>query len=195
MSTQLSDQELILSYLDGNHECFEELFERHRHKVYAYLVKLVQNTDVAGDLFQDTFIKVIHLLKSRQYDEQGKFINWVMRMAHNLAIDHLRKASKFRVCENDYDDGFDCFNRYHANNNNAESAIITEEILGDVRKLIEQLPASQREIVYLRHYKKMTFAKIAEQNNISINTALARMRYALKRMRKMIEEKNLVMVQ
>ncbi|MCK9290940.1 MAG: sigma-70 family RNA polymerase sigma factor [Bacteroidales bacterium] len=187
--TDRSDKELVESYLNGNQSSFEFLLQRHQSRVFAYIMMLVKDRQLADDIFQDTFIKVIRTLKSGAYQEEGKFIQWVMRIAHNLIIDHFRKSKRLPVSDNGTDD-YQLVDRLEYTDISIEQKLITEQIHDDLRKMIEFLPPEQKEVLHLRLYAEMSFKDIAEATDVSINTALGRMRYALINMRKMIREKN-----
>ncbi len=189
-ATALSDRELICEYLDGDEGCLERLIHRHKRKVYGYIMMIVRDDQLADDIFQDTFIKVINTIRSGSYKEEGKFIQWVMRIAHNLIIDHFRKNKRIPIVGNDNED-FDIFDMVRITDQSIEDQIITEQIHSDVRTLIELLPEEQKEVLFMRHYHNMSFKDIAEKTDVSINTALGRMRYALINLRKLIREKNL----
>ncbi len=189
---EISDKELVGSYLNGNHTSVEKLINRHQGRVFAYILMLVKDRQLADDIFQDTFIKVIKTLKSGSYKEEGKFIQWTMRIAHNLIIDHFRKSKRLPVVDNN-NDNYDLMDNLSLADASIEEQMITDQIHDDLRKLIEFLPDEQREVLYLRLYAEMSFKDIADLTNVSINTALGRMRYALINMRKMIKEKNLIM--
>lgn len=192
MPAQLAtDQELIDLYLDGNHSSLEKLIQRHKKRVYSYILMVVRDQHLAEDIFQDTFIKVINTLRSGNYKEEGKFIQWVMRIAHNLIIDHFRKNRRIPTVENDSD--FDIFETLKVFDQNVEDRMVVDQIHRDVRALIDFLPPEQREVVMLRHYSDMSFKDIAEETNVSINTALGRMRYALINLRKLIEQKEIML--
>ena len=192
MPIQLAtDQELIDHYLGGNHSSLEKLIQRHKKRVYSYILMVVRDHHLAEDIFQDTFIKVINTLRSGNYKEEGKFIQWVMRIAHNLIIDHFRKNRRIPTIEND--SNFDIFETLKVFDNNVEDRMVVDQIHQDVRALIEFLPPEQREVVMLRHYSDMSFKDIAEETNVSINTALGRMRYALINLRKLIEQKEIML--
>ncbi len=191
----LSDKELIGRYLKGDHASLESLINRHQNRVYAYILMIVKNKDLADDLFQDTFIKVINTIRAGSYNEEGKFLQWVMRIAHNLIIDHFRKSNRIPVIDNSKNDDFDIFDTLNITDQSIEERIITEQIHKDVRKLIELLPSEQKEVLYMRHYAEMSFKDIAEVTDVSINTALGRMRYALINLRKIIAEKKIILTQ
>ncbi|MCD6201458.1 MAG: sigma-70 family RNA polymerase sigma factor [Bacteroidales bacterium] len=186
----LTDQELVVRYRKGSQESIEVLINRHKNKVYSYILMTVKNTALAEDLFQDTFIKVVQSLDVGRYRENGRFLSWVIRIAHNLIIDYYRKQNKMNTYSND-DYENDLFNNQKLSDMTVEEKIVREQIYEDVRKLLEYLPEEQREVVVLRHYAGLSFKEIADHTNVSINTALGRMRYALINMRKMIEAKNL----
>lgn len=188
----VSDKELISGYLSGNQISLEKLISRHQNKVFAYILMIVKDKQLADDLFQDTFIKVINTIRAGSYKEEGKFIQWVMRIAHNLIIDHFRKSKRFPVVENSHED-FDIFDTIRILDPSIEERLITEQIHNDVRALIEYLPDEQKEVLYMRHYFNMSFKDIAEYTGVSINTALGRMRYALINMRKLVEEKQVIL--
>jgi RNA polymerase sigma-70 factor (ECF subfamily) len=186
-SQSVSDQELINRYLAGNEISLEQLIHRHKSKVYSYILMVVKDKQHADDIFQDTFIKVIHTLRSGTYKEEGKFIQWVMRIAHNLVIDHFRRARRIPVVDFRSDEP-NIIDNLRVYDESAEERLIIEQIHQDVRSMIEYLPAEQREVLIMRHYADMSFKEIAEQTNVSINTALGRMRYALINLRKLIEQ-------
>lgn len=192
MSAQLTtDQALIDSYLDGNHSSLEKLIRRHKKRVFSYILMVVRDHHLAEDIFQDTFIKVINTLRSGTYKEEGKFIQWVMRIAHNLIIDHFRKSRRLPTVEND--DDYDIFDNLKVYDSNVEDRMVLDQIHQDVRSLIDFLPPEQREVVMMRHYGDMSFKDIAEETHVSINTALGRMRYALINLRKLIEQKEIML--
>ena len=186
-----SYQELIRSYLEGKDLAFEILLSRYKDRIFSYLISLVKNKKIAEDIFQDAFFKIINTLQKGKYNEEGKFLPWAMRIAHNLAIDHFRKVKKMpTVSQNpskNEDDDFDIFSILNMHEASIEDEMIEDQIHKDVRKVIDYLPKEQREIIYLRHFKEMSFKDIAEAKDISINTALGRMRYALINLRKIIE--------
>jgi RNA polymerase sigma-70 factor (ECF subfamily) len=187
----VTDQELIGRYLAGNQSSLEKLIHRHKNRIFAYILMIVKEKELAEDLFQDTFIKVINTIRSGSYKEEGKFIQWAMRIAHNLIIDHFRKSKRIPTIENR--DDFDIFEKVRIPVESIEERIITEQIHKDVKKLIDYLPKEQREVLVMRHYGDMSFKDIAEVTNVSINTALGRMRYALINLRKLVNEKNIIL--
>jgi RNA polymerase sigma-70 factor (ECF subfamily) len=188
---KFSDQELIHAYVSGKESCINEIIQRHQARVFGYILMTVKDKEIAEDIFQDTFIKVINKLKSDSYVEEGKFIQWVMRIAHNLVIDHFRRTNRFRMVRSN--DEYDVFNTIEVYDKNAEDEIIEKQTHDKVRQLVEMLPESQREVLKMRHYSEMSFKDIAETTGVSINTALGRMRYALINLRKLIEEHNIVL--
>jgi RNA polymerase sigma-70 factor (ECF subfamily) len=191
-ATKVSDRELIREYLQGNQASLEKLIRRHKNRVFAYILMVVKDKQLADDIFQDTFIKVINTFKAGTYKEEGKFIQWVMRIAHNLIIDYFRKSKRIPIIDNN-NENFDIFDTIKFTNDSIEDKMVIEQIHQDVRDLIEFLPLEQKEVLFLRHYSDMSFKDIAEQTNVSINTALGRMRYALINLRKLIREKDVVL--
>ncbi len=187
----VSDQELIGRYLTGSQSSLEKLIRRHKNRVFAYILMVVKDKELAEDLFQDTFIKVINTIRTGSYKEEGKFIQWVMRIAHNLIIDYFRKAKRIPVIENKEE--FDIFEKVRIPVESIEERLITEQIHKDVKKLIDYLPKEQKEVLIMRHYGEMSFKDIAEVTNVSINTALGRMRYALINLRKLVNEKDIIL--
>jgi len=188
---KFSDRELIHAYISGSESCINEIIERHRPRVLGYIIMTVKDRDIAEDIFQDTFIKVINKLKIGSYVEEGKFISWVLRIAHNLVIDHFRRTSRVRMVR--ATDEYDPFNQIEVFDPNAEDKIIEQQTHDKVRQLVELLPDSQRDVLKMRHYSEMSFKDIADSTGVSINTALGRMRYALINLRKLIEENNVIL--
>ena len=185
-----SDQELIEQFLSGDRSGIENLINRHRTKVYTYIFLVVKNQQLAEDIFQDTFIKVIRSLIDGKYKDNGRFVSWVIRIAHNLIIDHFRKEKQINTLSND-DYESDIFNSRKLSDQNIEELMIREQITNDVRLLIDELPDEQKQVILLRHYGGMSFKEIADQTDVSINTALGRMRYALINLRKLIAQKKI----
>ena len=185
------DAPLVLEYLNGNELALEKLINRHQQRIFNFIYSKVHNRDTTEDIFQDTFIKVIKTLKNGQYNEEGKFLPWVMRIAHNLVIDHFRKSSRIPKFENS--DDFDIFQFISDGSINAEDAMVTDQIVNDLQKLVLELPEDQREVLMMRVYREMSFKEIAETTGVSINTALGRMRYAIINLRKLIEENEIVL--
>jgi len=189
---KLSDQQLLSTYFEGDQSAISTLIDRHRKRVCDYIYMMVKNRDVADDIFQETFIKVLKFLQEGRYTESGRFLSWVLRIAHNQVIDHFRQNRQdVRVSESSA--GYDVFNNQKFSDTNVEDDLILSQIHGDVRKLVDFLPDEQREVVLMRYFNGLSFKEIAEQTDVSINTALGRMRYALINMRKMIEEKQLTL--
>jgi RNA polymerase sigma factor (sigma-70 family) len=190
----INDQELVHLYINGNEPALSTLIHRHKKQIFSHIMQLVKNKAVAEDVFQDTFIKVINTLKKGNYKEEGKFLPWVMRISHNLVMDHFRREQRMLTISGNTKDGkdFDIFSVIGIYDKNREQEIIERQIEKDVRKLIDALPDEQKEVLMMRHYFDMSFKEISEQTNVSINTALGRMRYALINLRKMIEEKEVV---
>lgn len=190
MNEMISDYELITRFIKGEQSCFEEIIHRHKNKVFAYISLYIRDQSLAEDIFQDTFLKVIQSVKSGRYYDNGKFLSWVMRIAHNLIIDHFRRIKQMNTVSND-DYESDIFNSRRFADDNIEDNLIKRQVQKDVRKMITQLPEDQREVVILRHYAGLSFKEIAEITEVSINTALGRMRYALINLRKIMEEKKI----
>jgi len=188
----LSDNELVQRYLSGDFTSLEILINRYKDKVFSYIVINVKNHHLAEDIFQDTFIKVVRSLNLGKYTDNGKFISWVMRIAHNLIIDHYRHEKNLNTVSNDASE-VDYFNSPKFSDENIEDFIINEQILNDVRELIDELPEDQRQVVIMRHYLDLSFKEIAEQTDVSINTALGRMRYALINLRRIVAERGLIL--
>lgn len=187
-----SEKELIRSYLNGNHSSLQTLIERHQSRLYSYIFLMVKDRQLADDVFQDTYVKVINTLKLGNYKDEGKFIQWVMRIAHNLIIDHFRKSKKIPFVESNNSD-YDIFDTIRFTDPSIEEQLVTTQIHKDVRRLLHFLPDEQKEVIFLRCYAGLSFKDIAEQTEVSINTALGRMRYALINLRKLIEEKNITL--
>jgi RNA polymerase sigma-70 factor (ECF subfamily) len=187
----VNDHELVHRYLAGDEQAFETLLHRHKRKVWSHIYLMVRDRELTEDLFQDTFIKVVHTLKTGKYNEEGKFMPWVMRIAHNLVIDHFRRVKKMPLSRSN--DDHDVFATVAMPGKNVEQRLVNTQIDADVRKLIDHLPEEQREVVIMRTYLGMSFKDIAEQTDVSINTALGRMRYALINMRKMIGKHGIVL--
>lgn len=192
MNTIPSDAFLVNAYINGNEKALSDLIQRHKQRIYSFIYSKVADRDVTEDIFQDTFIKVINTLKRGAYNEEGKFLPWVMRIAHNLIIDHFRKNNRMPKFENNGD--FNIFSVLSDNDLNAERKIIKGQVEEDLRRIILELPEDQREVLVMRLYKDMSFKEISDQTGVSINTALGRMRYALINLRKVIDKHNIVLV-
>jgi RNA polymerase sigma-70 factor (ECF subfamily) len=186
-----TDAQLVSAYMKGNEQAISVLITRHKQKIYSFIYSKVFDRDVSEDIFQDTFIKVIKTLKRGAYNEEGKFISWVMRISHNLVIDYFRKNNRMPKFENNSD--FNIFSVLHDGSLNAEKTMIKEQVEGDLKKIIQELPDDQKEVLLMRIYKEMSFKDISEKTGVSINTALGRMRYALINLRKVIDKHNIVL--
>ena len=187
----ITDAALVSNYIQGDEAALSVLISRHQQRIYSFIYSKVYDRDVTEDIFQDTFIKVIRTLKRGGYNEEGKFLPWVMRIAHNLVIDYFRKNKRMPKFDNTGD--FNIFSVLGDPDLNAEKRIIKDQVEEDVRKLIEELPEDQRDVLVMRIYKDMSFKEIAERTDVSINTALGRMRYALINLRKVIEKNNIIL--
>ncbi len=188
----LTDEQLVRMYIDGNNAAFDTLLQRHQAKLYSYILKIVKNEEIANDIFQETFIKIITTLKQGKYTENGKFGAWLTRIAHNLIIDFYRQEKSENNVSTD-DETTNLLNRRDLCEENVEDLMINDQIRADVRKIIDALPEPQREVVMMRYYSDMSFKEIADTTGVSINTALGRMRYALMNMRRIAEENNIVL--
>ena len=186
------DSTLVSNYINGNEASLEILIKRHQQRLFSFIYSKVKDRDVTEDVFQDTFIKVIKTLKKGNYNEEGKFLPWVMRIAHNLVIDHFRKTKRMPKFNNT--DDFNIFSVLGDGSLNAEKQLIQEQIFSDVRELVNELPEEQKEVLVMRMYKDMSFKEISENTGVSINTALGRMRYALINMRKLIDKHKIILV-
>lgn len=187
----LSDAVHVRNYISGDESSLTILINRHQQRLYNFIYSKVYDREVAEDIFQDTFIKVINTLKLGKYNEEGKFIPWVMRIAHNLVIDFFRRNKRMPKFNNRKD--FDIFNVLSDGSLNAEAELVRSQIHNDIRNLVEQLPADQRTVLKMRIYNDMSFKEISENTSVSINTALGRMRYALINIRKLIKENNIIL--
>ena len=188
----LSDRVLLNNYLSGDRSAISELIERHSQRVRSYIGMMVKDDDVADDIFQETFIKAVKVIDEGRYTDSGKFLSWVLRIAHNRVLDYFRREKSSRQL-NESEAGYDVLGTLRFAEPNAEDRLVHSEIENSVRQLIDLLPEEQQEVVRLRYYSKLSFAEIAEQTEVSNNTALGRMRYALINLRRMIQEKNIVL--
>lgn len=186
------DSKLVSDYINGNEISLEILIKRHQQRLFSFIYSKVKNKDITEDIFQDTFIKVIRTLKKGNYNEEGKFLPWVVRISHNLIIDYFRKSNRMPKFRNT--DEFDIFSVLGDGVLNAEKKIIKEQIHADVRELINELPEEQKQVLVMRMYNDMSFNEISENTGVSINTALGRMRYALINLRKLIEKNKIILV-
>lgn len=190
--TQLTDEQLVVAYADGNNQAFDTLLARHQKRVFAYIFNIVKNREQADDLFQETFVKAITTIKQGRYTENGKFSAWLTRIAHNLIIDFYRSEKSAGVVSTDETDS-SLLNRREYSEDTIEDLIIDQQISSDVRRIMESLPESQREVLEMRFYRNMSFKEIADATNVSINTALGRMRYAILNMRKIAHDNNIIL--
>lgn len=188
---QLSDQELIELYLEGDDKAFETLLTRHKNKIYTSIYLFVKDHDQANDIFQEVFIKIIDTLRKGKYNHEGKFLQWAMRISYNMCVDQFRRGK--RRTKVSATETFDIFDVLESPEGNMEGSMIKKQTYDKVRLLVDALPPEQREVVILRHYADMSFKEIACLTQVSINTALGRMRYALINMRKMVTEQNMVL--
>ncbi|OUS20102.1 RNA polymerase subunit sigma-24 [Nonlabens dokdonensis] len=187
----VQDAVLVKQYINGSEKGLEVLITRHKQRIYSFIFSKVMDRDITEDIFQDTFIKVIRTLKKGKYNEEGKFLPWVMRIAHNLVIDHFRRNKRMPKFQSRND--FDIFDVISDGEESMEYDMITNQMHEDVRKLVEELPADQKEVLTMRIFKEMSFKEIAACTDVSINTALGRMRYALINLRKVIDKHNIVL--
>ena len=190
-TTQTPDALLVKSYIDGNESALSILINKHQSKIYGFIYSKLSDRDVADDVFQDTFIKVIKTLKTKLYNEEGKFLPWVMRIAHNLIIDHYRKNSKMPMLRETEE--FSIFSLISDKAMNVEQSLIAFQVETDIQKIIEKLPNDQKEVVMMRIYQDLSFKEISDLTGVSINTALGRMRYALQNLRKVIEKNKIIL--
>lgn len=186
-----TDADLVKSYINGSEIALETLVNRHKLQIFNFINSKINDRDTSEDIFQDTFIKVIRTLRNGLYNEEGKFLPWIMRIAHNLVIDHFRKSNRIPTIENKEE--FDIFQFVSDTAPNAENILIEDQILKDIQKLIQELPDDQKEVLIMRLYRDMSFKEIAENTKVSINTALGRMRYAIINLRKLIEDHKIVL--
>ena len=189
LSNNFTDKVLVQNFLNGDNKSFETLLSRHKSRVFAFIMSKVKNRDITEDIFQDTFIKVINSLKRGKYNEEGKFLPWMMRISHNLVIDHFRKESKMRKIRPTAE--FDIFDVLDDGSKNQEEIMIQTQVHSDLKVLIEQLPDDQKEVLKMRYFEDLSFKKIADLTDSSINTSLGRMRYALINLRKLAEKQHI----
>ena len=190
----LSDSTLITQFISGNSQSFSILVDRYQKRVYGFIFSKVKDADLADDVFQDTFVKVIKNLRLGKYKDHGRFLSWVMRIAHNIIIDHFRKINRLPKYDSKHDD-LDILDRLIEKSNSIEDLIIETQIHADLSILIDELPKTQKEVLRMRLFQEMSFKDIGEQTGVSINTALGRMRYAILNLRKLIDERNLIFTQ
>ncbi len=188
----MTDEELVVLYSQGDNTAFDVLLSRHKNNVYSYIYFIVRNKELAEDIFQETFVKAIVTIKQGRYTENGKFRAWISRIAHNLIIDYFRQEKNEQLISNDEYE-VDLFNNSKFSDGTIEDEVIRLQIFADVKKLINYLPDNQKEVLILRYYQELSFKEIADITGVSINTALGRMRYAILNMRRMAEEKNMIL--
>ena len=195
MYSQISDDILIKEFKSGNNKCFDIILEKYQQRVFSYIFKMVKDQELTNDIFQEVFIKVITNLKKENYNHEGKLISWILRIAHNQVIDFFRKDSKMSIVgrSSNVSDDFNIFDLIHLEDDSIEDVMVSEQIMIDVKALVEHLPEDQKEVVKMRFFKQMSFKDIAEKTDVSINTSLGRMRYALINLRKLIADKNLIL--
>ncbi|MBP4143126.1 sigma-70 family RNA polymerase sigma factor [Flavobacterium sp. I-SCBP12n] len=191
VNIQLPDATLVKEYVAGNEDALATLIKRHQSKIYGFIYSKIADKDITNDVFQDTFIKVIKTLKSNSYNEEGKFLPWVMRISHNLVVDHFRKNKKMPLYRETEE--FSIFSIMSDDAMNIENKIIADQVEIDLKKLIEELPIDQKEVLVMRMYQDMSFKEISESTGVSINTALGRMRYALMNLRKVIDKHQIIL--
>lgn len=191
VSLQKSDALLVKDYMSGNESALAVLIKRHESKVYGFIYSKVADREISNDIFQDTFIKVIKTLKTNSYNEEGKFLPWIMRIAHNLIIDFYRKSKKMPLFRETED--FSIFSIMSDDSLTIENQIIADQVEVDIRRLVEELPSDQKEVLIMRMYQDMSFKEISETTGVSINTALGRMRYAILNLRKIIDKHQIVL--
>ena len=184
----MSDEQLALAYIDGNNRAFDELLSRNQDKIFTYIMYVVKDEDLANDLFQETFLKVITKLQNGQYSDTGKFSWWLTRIAHNVVIDHFRAQKSSKIVEAPKDNDLSNLRSDAVQNLSRESELNNEQVMEDIKRLVEALPESQRDVVKMRFFQELSFKEIAEQTNVSINTSLGRMRYALINLRKLTRQ-------
>lgn len=187
---KLDDQQLIALYLDGNQQAFETLLNRHKDRIYTSIYLFVKDTEKAEDIFQEVFIKIVDTLRKGKYNNEGKFLQWALRISYNMCVDNFRRAKRMSMVANT--DTFDIFDVLECKDDHMEDSIIKSQVHTKLRTLVDQLPDEQREVVILRHYADMSFKEIAQMTRVSINTSLGRMRYALINLRKLAVESELV---
>ncbi|MCU0351777.1 MAG: sigma-70 family RNA polymerase sigma factor [Flavobacterium sp.] len=187
----LSDAILVKNYVSGDEGALATLIERHQAKIYNFIYSKIQDRDLSDDIFQDTFIKVIKTLKTKSYNEEGKFLPWVMRIAHNLVVDYFRKSKKMPMQRDNGE--YSAFSLLFESSPNIENQLITEQVELDLNRLIEELPSDQKEVLLMRIYQDLSFKEISDLTGVSINTALGRMRYALMNLRKVIEKNQIIL--
>ncbi|MDE6396640.1 MAG: sigma-70 family RNA polymerase sigma factor [Muribaculaceae bacterium] len=189
---ELTDARLVTAFAEGNNQAFDLLLERHQERVFNYILNMVKDNDLANDIFQETFVKVITTIKQGRYNEDGKFSAWIGRIAHNAVIDHFRQEKAESAISTDETD-YDILNRRELSEETIEDAIIDRSIRQDIRDLIKSLPDEQRQVLVMRYYNNLSFKEIADKTGVSINTALGRMRYAILNLRRVAKKNNIVL--
>ena len=189
----MSDEELALQYIDGNNRAFDLLLNRNQSKLFSYILFVVRDQDTANDIFQETFVKVITKLHQRKYTTSGKFGAWIMRIAHNVIMDWYREQKAERIVEPTEDNDLSNLGGKDLLDSGIENQFVREQVMNDVKKMMNMLPATQREVVFMRFYQQLSFKEIAEMTNVSINTALGRMRYAILNLRRMAKEHDMAL--
>ena len=190
---EMSDEELALQYIDGNNRAFDLLLNRNQSKLFSYILFVVRDQDTANDIFQETFVKVITKLHQRKYTTSGKFGAWIMRIAHNVIMDWYREQKAERIVEPTEDNDLSNLGGNDLLDSGIENQFVREQVMNDVKKMMNMLPATQREVVFMRFYQQLSFKEIAEMTNVSINTALGRMRYAILNLRRMAKEHDMAL--
>ena len=189
----MSDEELALAYIDGNNRAFDELLTRNQEKIFTYIMYVVKDEDLANDLFQETFLKVITKLQNHQYADSGKFLWWLTRIAHNVIIDYYRAQRSDKVVDAPRENDLSNLRSDNVMDGNRENELSNAQVLKDVKRLMDALPEAQRDVVYMRFYQELSFKEIAKLTNVSINTSLGRMRYALINLRKLTRQYNIAL--
>ena len=193
--SDIGDDQLIENFVKGDNKAFDVLLKKYQNRIFSYIIQLVHDNDLANDIFQDVFIKVVTHLKRKSYNHQGKFLSWVLRIAHNQVIDHFRKDAKMpSVGKSATNDDFNIFDVLKLEESSIEDEMVNKQILADVRSLVEQLPKDQMDVVKMRYFSGMSFQDIADKSNVSINTALGRMRYAILNLRKLIDSHKISLI-
>ncbi len=187
-----SDTVLVTEYVAGNEAALSILINKHQSKIYGFIYSKIQDRDICDDVFQDTFIKVIKTLKSNSYNEEGKFLPWVMRIAHNLVIDNYRKKAKMPMVRESEE--FSIFEKINFDDKSIENQLISDQIKIDLNKVIDKLPKEQKEVLVMRYFNDLSFKEIAEETGVSLNTALGRMRYAILNLKKLIVKHDIVLI-
>lgn len=192
LTKQLTDKELVAAYANGDNSAFDALLQRYEKPLFSYILTIVKDEDLANDIFQETFVKVITVIRQGRYEDNGKFGGWLNRVAHNMIIDHYRRQKVKNTVSNDADEETDLFAMASLTQESIEDILVGNQINIDLQRMVRDLPASQRQVLQMRIYRDMSFKEIAEETGVSINTALGRMRYALRNMRRMADEQRIL---